>query len=273
MAEPVEKMGGTVVPFPGSQAPPPPDEVAPTETQASAASEAVRTALTEAVETFSSVRGDADMAVMGADGVVMNVRMVESMMGQLIAAVHQMTTQAQQTSDGAQSTLVRVDETAILIQELDELTGHIGELVKAIDNIAWQTNMLALNATIEAARAGEAGRGFAVVAAEIKSLAKDTAKATENIGERLEDIRGTSHRAAESMQTAKDGVHGIRDAVSELNTGVASQSQIAETVQMFLGEAAGSVEEIRDQVQRSTEVLAEAERATEGILEEIAAVE
>ena len=283
----VTARSATVLPFPGSESSesiPPTSGVIVREDAAISVpgglaqadlqrfAETVKHALEQAVETFSSVRGDADMAVMGADGVVMNVRMVGSMMGQLLATGHKMEEQAQSTSTGAEVTLARVDATAELMRELDELTAHVGELVKSIDGIAWQTNMLALNATIEAARAGEAGRGFAVVAAEIQGLAKDTAKATENIGERLEDIRGTTHRVFQSMETAKAGVHTIRDAIAELSVSVSSQSQVAETVQVFLGEAATSVEEIRDQVQRSSDVLGEAEVATETILGEVKGV-
>jgi methyl-accepting chemotaxis protein len=95
----------------------------------------------------------------------------------------------------AQKAVEEADRTNTTVQGLYDGAASIGDVVKLISDIASQTNLLALNATIEAARAGEAGRGFAVVASEVKSLAEQTAKATEQIGAQITAIQNSSSEA------------------------------------------------------------------------------
>jgi methyl-accepting chemotaxis protein len=241
-----------------------PEASARLSTAPEAEAEGLRRGLEEAAQTYHEVRADADMAVMNADGVVMNVNMVSSMMGQLDAEAEKAVEKAEATLRSASETLDQVDRTAGVAEELDALTAHIGKLVGTIDAIAWQTNLLSLNATIEAARAGDAGRGFAVVAKEIKSLAKDTAKATEDIGTRLEQIRQTASRVASSLGEARARVGGIHTEVGDLTATIGTQKAIATAVRGFMSEAATSVGEIRDQLEKSSHRLGQLEGHAEG---------
>ena len=95
---------------------------------------------------------------------------------------------------------VKVAETAnVTVGKLGDSSAEIGQVIKVITSIAEQTNLLALNATIEAARAGEAGKGFAVVANEVKELANQTAKATDEISTKIQAIQGATHGAVDAI--------------------------------------------------------------------------
>src|SRR6202044_3674164 len=116
------------------------------------------------------------------------------------------------------------------ITKLGQSSAEIGEVIKVITSIAQQTNLLALNATIEAARAGEAGKGFAVVANEVKELAKQTAKATEEIKQKIGVIRENTGGAV----TAIGGIKEVIDKVSHISTVIATavEEQSATTSEM-----------------------------------------
>src|SRR6202000_3305836 len=104
------------------------------------------------------------------------------------------------------------------VSKLGESSVEIGEVVKVITSIAQQTNLLALNATIEAARAGEAGKGFAVVANEVKELAKEAAKATEDIGRKIEAIQTDTKGAVEAIQQ----IGGVINQINDISNTIAS---------------------------------------------------
>jgi methyl-accepting chemotaxis protein len=112
----------------------------------------------------------------------------------------------------------RARETNATVQGLAEGAKRIGDVVRLINDIAAQTNLLALNATIEAARAGEAGKGFAVVASEVKSLANQTAKATEEIGAQIAAIQGDTQRAVAAIQ----GIAGVIEEIDRITTAIAA---------------------------------------------------
>jgi methyl-accepting chemotaxis protein len=137
---------------------------------------------------------------------------------------------------------------------LAESAQRIGDIVKLIQTIAEQTNLLALNATIEAARAGDAGRGFAVVASEVKSLAVQTAKATEAIVGQILAVQGSTASAVDSIRRITQRMHEIQHytsgvaasieqqnaATSNISANVASAARAAETMAQVLGEVAGA---------------------------------
>jgi methyl-accepting chemotaxis protein len=149
----------------------------------------------------------------------------------------------------------------------------IGDVVKLIRNIAGQTNLLALNATIEAARAGEAGKGFAVVASEVKSLAVQTAKATEDIANHILSVQNSTSGAVEAIRQIATRMHEINEntaavaasveqqnsATSEISRNVASAAEGTGHVVSVLGDVAGAATQTR----ASAEVVRDASEAVE----------
>ncbi len=129
------------------------------------------------------------------------------------------------------------------INRLGESSAQIGEVLKVISGIAGQTNLLALNATIEAARAGEAGKGFAVVAHEVKELAKETAKATDDINKKVQAIRDDSSRAIEAITKITEVINKVNDISVNIAGAVEEQAATTNEMARNVGEmASGSTE-------------------------------
>ena len=140
---------------------------------------------------------------------------------QLSASINDISQQAALAAGIASRAVKQASDTDGTVQGLAKSAGRIGEVVGLINTIAAQTNLLALNATIEAARAGEAGRGFAVVASEVKSLASQTAKATDEISEQIADIQKVAGEAIDAIKT----IGGIIGEVNEVATAIAAAVQ------------------------------------------------
>jgi len=135
------------------------------------------------------------------------------------------------------------------VAKLGESSAEIGQVIKVITSIAQQTNLLALNATIEAARAGEAGKGFAVVANEVKELAKQTAKATEDISQKITAIQDDTKRAVESIGSITSVINQINDISGTIATAVEQQSATTNEMSRNVQEAAKGSGEISHNIQ------------------------
>ncbi|HWZ38446.1 MAG TPA: methyl-accepting chemotaxis protein [Bradyrhizobium sp.] len=151
----------------------------------------------------------------------MSVESVASAAEELSASINDISQQAAHAAGIASRAVDQARETDGTVQGLAKSAGRIGEVVGLINTIAAQTNLLALNATIEAARAGEAGRGFAVVASEVKSLASQTAKATDEISEQIADIQKVAGEAIDAIK----GIGSIIGEVNEVATAIAAAVQ------------------------------------------------
>ena len=147
-----------------------------------------------------------------------SVRSVAGAAEELTATVQEVGRQIEESARIARSAVSEVEDTNVRIQGLADAASRIGDVVSLITDIASQTNLLALNATIEAARAGDAGKGFAVVASEVKSLANQTARATEEIAGQIGDIQTATEEAVGAIEHISTTIGDI----SEIATGIAS---------------------------------------------------
>jgi len=172
------------------------------------------------------------------------------------------------------ATAVRVaGEANATIRQLGESSEQIDNVIRVINSIAEQTNILALNAEIEAARAGEAGKGFAVVANEVKELAKETARATEDIGRRVSAIRGDSRAAVAAISEIGKIIEQISSTQSAIAASVQQQSAATAEITRNMGEAARGTDEIAatiSSVARATENTSAAARETQKAASELA---
>jgi len=165
-----------------------------------------------------------------------NIRSVAAAIEQMTSSVGEIGRQVLQSSSIAQSAVEHAKTTDARITALSQAAGRIGDVVKLITGIAEQTNLLALNATIEAARAGDAGRGFAVVAQEVKALAAQTAKATEEIDVQISGMQSATGESVEAIKQIGTVILRISEVSGMIAAAVEEQSaatrEIARNVQM-----------------------------------------
>ena len=165
-----------------------------------------------------------------------NVRDIASAADELSASVNEIDRQVAQSNAIATKAVNEAGRTNLAVKELDEAAGRIGDVVKLITGIAEQTNLLALNATIEAARAGEAGRGFAVVAGEVKALAGQTSRATEEIATQIAGMQRATVRSIEAITAIEHIIREIGDISGAIAAAVTEQgaatAEIARSVEI-----------------------------------------
>jgi methyl-accepting chemotaxis protein len=156
------------------------------------------------------------------------------------------------------------------VASLTQATDQIGDVLHLINDIASQTNLLALNATIEAARAGEAGKGFAVVAGEVKSLAAQTARATEDIASRVQQMRGVVDGMVRSIADIGAAIDAARDASVAIAGAVNQQTTVSNEISHSLGRTAAGAEQasrladsLGDMAQASADSMRTISRLTE----------
>ena len=167
-----------------------------------------------------------------------NVQAVAGASEELAASVQEIGRQLENSSKIAGEATEQARTTNQLVESLSAATEKIGTVVRLINDIAEQTNLLALNATIEAARAGEAGRGFAVVAAEVKTLANQTAKATEEIGAHITAVQSVTAESVTAIRSIVETIGKINDITAQVSAAVVEQSAATQEIARSVQEAA-----------------------------------
>ena len=206
----------------------------------------------------------ANVCSAAATQVSQNVSSVATGSEEMGASIREIAKSAHEAARVA-TTAVQVSErTNATVAKLGESSAEIGNVVKVITSIAQQTNLLALNATIEAARAGEAGKGFAVVANEIKELAKQTAKATEDISRKIEAIQTDTKGAVEAIGKIGQIINQINDLQNTIASAVEEQTATTGEISRNVGEAAKGSNEIAHNI---TGVAQAAQSTSEGASE------
>ena len=211
-------------------------EIVETVSAASAQLEASAGTLTATAERAQQLT---TMVAAASEEASSNVQSVASASEEMASSVNEISRQVQESSKIAVEAVEQARKTHDRVSDLSNAANRIGDVVELINSVAGQTNLLALNATIEAARAGEAGRGFAVVAAEVKALAEQTAKATEEIRKQIGDIQNAT----------KDSVH----AIEEIGVTIGRISEISSTIASAVEEQGAATQEVARNVQQAAQ--------------------
>ena len=183
-----------------------------------------------------------------------SVQMAAAGTEQMGASIKEIARNVSDAARVASKAVETAQKTNATLAKLGESSAEIGKVIKVINLIAEQTNLLALNATIEAARAGEAGKGFAVVANEVKELAKQTGKATEDLGEKIQLIQGSMKEAMEAIGSISHVINQINDISNTIAGGMEEQSVTTQDISRNVAEAARGVSEISHNVVGVAEV-------------------
>jgi methyl-accepting chemotaxis protein len=212
-------------------------------------------------------------AANATNGANSNVQTIAAATAELSASIQEIAARMSESARSADQAVTQGAAAGVTAKELADAARNIDEIVSVIGSVAEQTNLLALNATIEAARAGEMGRGFAVVAAEVKALAGQTSRATEDVSRRIGDIQSISARSTEQVRE----VVALIDQMKQLSAAVAAaaeeQSAATSNIAENVSSAAGLSDEARDSVAAMSGVTAQARAATSSVQDSARSVE
>ncbi|MBB4264985.1 methyl-accepting chemotaxis protein [Roseospira visakhapatnamensis] len=202
-----------------------------------------------------------------AEAASVNVQTVASAAEELSASIGEIGRQVQQANDIARTAADEAARTNEVVSGLADAAETIGQIVSLITDIADQTNLLALNATIEAARAGDAGKGFAVVANEVKSLATQTAKATEEIGQQIGAVQTETQTAVSAIESIATIIGRINEVTSTIASAVEQQSAATQEIARNVQQASTGTNEVSQTIVGVTDAAREAGAAADTVLQ------
>jgi methyl-accepting chemotaxis protein len=216
--------------------------------QVASASEELNTTSQQITANSEETSAQADVVSKAVQAVSQNLQTVATGAEEMGASIKEIAKNATEAAKVATSAVLVAETTTATVSKLGESSNEIGLVIKVITSIAQQTNLLALNATIEAARAGEAGKGFAVVANEVKELAKETAKATEDISRKIEAIQTDTKAAVEAIASISAVINQVNDISNTIATAVEEQNATTNEMSRNVSDAAHGSGEIASNI-------------------------
>jgi methyl-accepting chemotaxis protein/CHASE3 domain sensor protein len=213
-------------------------------TQVGAATAQMQSTATAMSATAEETNQQATTVAAASEQASANVQTVASASEELSTSIEEISRQVSQSAKVAMSASEEADRTNAQVSGLMTAAQKIGDVISLIQDIAAQTNLLALNATIEAARAGEAGKGFAVVASEVKTLATQTAKATEEIAQQIGNVQGATGEAVSAIQKIGTTIGEINSISSTIAAAVEEQEAATREISRNVQEAAKGTQEV-----------------------------
>ncbi|OUR76398.1 hypothetical protein A9Q83_14585 [Alphaproteobacteria bacterium 46_93_T64] len=204
-----------------------------------------------------------------AENMTISVQTVSSATDELSSSIQEISSQVHQSNQVAGAASDRATQTAQTLGQLKEAAHQISEVVGLISDIAEQTNLLALNATIEAARAGEAGKGFAVVASEVKNLATQTAKATEDITSQISGIQQVSEQAAGEIEAILSTINEINSTTASVAAAVEEQSVATNEISVSTRNAYDGTVHLKGDVSNIEQFAVQSSDASQQVLDSV----
>ena len=195
-----------------------------------------------------------------------SVQAVASAAEELTASIHELRTRIGESHNAATEAAAEASKTDTLVQGLSDAAKRVSDVVQLINTIASQTNLLALNATIEAARAGESGKGFAVVATEVKALATQTAKATDEISLQINSMQTVTDQAVEAIRAIGAKILRMNDIAGDIEHSIEQQKFATEEIARNIHQAASSTNTVTSNVGDVTSAALETKAASEQVL-------